>query len=79
MKYLKSSFVYFLSLIVFSGSAVAQLDVDDRAIYDRMDRLERDITLLQRRVYKSDSDIEKKAVEKKSFECSTGVDWTFVF
>ena len=65
MKYLKSSFVCFLFLIVFSGSAVAQLDVDDRAIYDRMDRLERDITLLQRRVYKSGSEILEKSVEEK--------------
>ncbi len=36
-------------------SAWAQLQSDARAMYDRMDRLERDITLLQRKVYKSDS------------------------
>lgn len=35
--------------------AWAQLQSDARAMYDRMDRLERDITLLQRKVYKSDS------------------------
>lgn len=35
--------------------ARAQLQSDARAMYDRMDRLERDITLLQRKVYKSDS------------------------
>lgn len=35
--------------------AWAQLQSDARAMYDRMDRLERDITLLQRKVYKPDS------------------------
>ena len=43
-------------LVAFAPiDARAQLQSDARAMYDRMDRLERDITLLQRKVYKSDS------------------------
>ena len=43
----------FLFLIVFAFEVKADLNVDARAIYDRMDRLERDITLLQRKLYKN--------------------------
>ncbi|MBE6449458.1 MAG: tol-pal system protein YbgF [Alphaproteobacteria bacterium] len=72
MKYLKLSFCSLLSFIVFSGTALAQLDTDTRAIYDRMDRLERDITLLQRRIYKSDTDAEKKSVANNVSDAQKG-------
>ena len=48
---LKTFFMVSLSCFVLSANA-ADLNVDARSLYDRMDRLERDITLLQRRLYK---------------------------
>ena len=45
-------FFLFLGIFVFAVEAKADLNVDARALYDRMDRLERDITLMQRKLYK---------------------------
>lgn len=46
----------FLSIFVLITPAKADLNVDARAMYDRMDRLERDITLMQRKLYKNGQD-----------------------
>ncbi len=54
-QYLKLSLSAVLLMIFTVPVAMAELNVDSRAIYDRMDRLERDITLLQRRIYKSNT------------------------
>ena len=58
MKYSKLCRYIFCAALLFSTSAYATLNTDSRAIYDRMDRLERDITLLQRRLYKGNDVIE---------------------
>ena len=58
MKYLKFCIVNVLSFYLASSTALAQLNTDSRAIYDRMDRLERDITLIQRRLYKNDENVK---------------------
>lgn len=54
--YLKFALKACLLCCMASVPAYAELNVDSRAIFDRMDRLERDVTLLQRRLYKKDDD-----------------------
>ena len=58
---MKQKFCRYLlcGLFLLSTPVWAQLNTDSRAIYDRMDRLERDITLLQRRLYKNDDSTPK--------------------
>lgn len=56
----------FLFAIVFAFNAKADLNVDARAIYDRMDRLERDITLMQRRLYKNGQEKGAAVVQDSS-------------
>ena len=51
----------FLSVFVLVAPAKADLNVDARAMYDRMDRLERDITLMQRKLYKGGQDASSNA------------------
>ena len=58
--------VLFLSIMVFE--AKADLNVDARAMYDRMDRLERDITLIQRRLYKKGQEENPSAQESSQFQ-----------
>ena len=58
MKHFKLCRYIFCAALLFSTSAYATLNTDSRAIYDRMDRLERDITLLQRRLYKGNDAVE---------------------
>ena len=54
--YLKFALKACLLCCMASVPAYAELNVDSRAIFDRMDRLERDVTLLQRRLYKKGDD-----------------------
>lgn len=56
----------FLFSFVFAFSARADLNVDARAMYDRMDRLERDITLIQRKLYKNGQDVNVATVSDSS-------------
>ncbi len=47
------TYFLFFWILGFGFAAQAEMAADSRAMYDRMDRLERDITLLQRKVYKA--------------------------
>ena len=44
--------VLLLIFLLIAQNVSAQLVPDDNAMYDRMDRLERDVTLLQRKIYR---------------------------
>lgn len=44
--------VLLLIFLLITQNVSAQLVPDDNAMYDRMDRLERDVTLLQRKIYR---------------------------
>lgn len=46
-----------MALGMLSVSALGQVVQDDRALFDKVERLEQDLVLLQRKVYKTDSNI----------------------
>lgn len=47
-------FAFFcFSFLLLSSSVSAQIYEDNRAVWDKIDRLERDLTLLQRKIYKT--------------------------
>ena len=56
MKFLNLGILGFYFVFFMVTPVLAQLDTNERAIYDRMDRLERDITLLQRKLYKGNKE-----------------------
>lgn len=51
--------IFLFAFLMISLNAFAQLVSDENAMYDRMDRLERDVTLLQRRVYRPSEQTKK--------------------
>ena len=65
MKYLKLCFLTVWSVLFSIGTLQAQLNVDSRAVYDRMDRLERDIALMQRKLYKGEGE-DKTSSEQEN-------------
>ena len=54
---MKKLFYVFIGIcLVFPAAAQGIVDSQTRALIDRMDRLERDLTLVQRKIYKSSDD-----------------------
>ena len=50
----KKGFIFIIALLFWPCLTQAELVQDERAILDRVDRIERDLTLLQRKIYKQD-------------------------